>query len=362
MTAPPADTVLYCCAFFLASRSFSCVAAVRALSTFSSSHLLFSCPRPFFQVESDCAQIACHQRFRFLTSTMRTVRATSGKVARAVDDLPVQQSPVFVKLLLLVVVLHQVQTSLHHASALTRPCSVINSRTGTASKRRQSFGIVADSDDCTIRRDRSRATFTRRMKTTSAAVAMMMSDDWSSFTSLDDDDEFIDGKLDTTDYASEEDPQHVKAEVGSSVGAPTIERPAPPIFVPAGTCSDFVRSLVRPFVLLRFFYFIPRWRTNDAATPVTYIHSYCRFATRLVGGNCLGRAECVSGGARHVVRVHGGEQGCGNHRRMRLRLPGGPDGVRIAQGSVLARTDDRTGARFELLAATDTRNRVRRCR
>jgi hypothetical protein len=57
--------------------------------------------------------------------------------------------------------------------------------------------------------------------------------DWSSFQALDDDDEI--GKVDTNTYAAEEDPQEYKASIGASLQAPEIERPADPIFVPAGT-------------------------------------------------------------------------------------------------------------------------------
>jgi len=63
---------------------------------------------------------------------------------------------------------------------------------------------------------------------------LLMSDDWSNFSALDDDEDIV-GDFDTTDYAAEHDHPDTKAEVGSMVEPPTIDRPAPPIFVPAGT-------------------------------------------------------------------------------------------------------------------------------
>lgn len=73
-----------------------------------------------------------------------------------------------------------------------------------------------------------------------AATRLRMGDDWSGFSALDDDDDYDDiampgGGIDTTEYAKEEDPQEVKAEVGSSLEPPSIDRPAEPIFLPAGT-------------------------------------------------------------------------------------------------------------------------------
>jgi hypothetical protein len=60
----------------------------------------------------------------------------------------------------------------------------------------------------------------------------MISDDWSSFQALDDDDE--DFMIDTNVYAEENDSQEAKAAVGATVEDPTIERPAEPILVPPG--------------------------------------------------------------------------------------------------------------------------------
>lgn len=61
-----------------------------------------------------------------------------------------------------------------------------------------------------------------------------MSDDWSDFSALDDD-EIIGTNLDKTEYAVEDDSQEAKAAVGASLEAPEIERDAEPIEVPAGT-------------------------------------------------------------------------------------------------------------------------------
>jgi hypothetical protein len=58
--------------------------------------------------------------------------------------------------------------------------------------------------------------------------------DWSSFSALDDDDD-LDMAIDTREYAKEEDSQELKAEVGASLEAPTIENDAEPIFTPAGS-------------------------------------------------------------------------------------------------------------------------------
>jgi len=67
-------------------------------------------------------------------------------------------------------------------------------------------------------------------------IRLQMGDDWSGFAAIDDDDDDILGTaIDTTDYAKEDDDQQVKAEIGSYVDPPSIEQPAEPIFLPAGT-------------------------------------------------------------------------------------------------------------------------------
>lgn len=69
-------------------------------------------------------------------------------------------------------------------------------------------------------------------------VRCRLSDDWSSFQAVDEDDEIVYGrKIDRTDYATENDNDAVKATVGASLSAPTIERDAEPIFLPAGKSS-----------------------------------------------------------------------------------------------------------------------------
>jgi hypothetical protein len=65
----------------------------------------------------------------------------------------------------------------------------------------------------------------------------LSSDDWSSFQSMDDDDEIVYGKvLDKQEYAVENDSQSVKESVGELRLAPIIERDADPISVVAGKC------------------------------------------------------------------------------------------------------------------------------
>lgn len=61
-----------------------------------------------------------------------------------------------------------------------------------------------------------------------------MSDDWSNFKVLDDDDD-LDIAIDTRDYAAEEDSQEYKAQVGSGLEPPDIEFDVEPIFVPPGS-------------------------------------------------------------------------------------------------------------------------------
>lgn len=60
--------------------------------------------------------------------------------------------------------------------------------------------------------------------------------DWADFQALDDDDD-EDLFVDLTDYATEDDSQEFKAEVGSQLEPPSIENDAEPIFVPQGTCN-----------------------------------------------------------------------------------------------------------------------------
>ena len=69
------------------------------------------------------------------------------------------------------------------------------------------------------------------------AKLIVLNSDWGSFQALDDDELF--GKVDKNTYAEEEDSQEFKAEIGSSLEAPVIERPADPISVPAGRWKYF---------------------------------------------------------------------------------------------------------------------------
>jgi hypothetical protein len=73
-----------------------------------------------------------------------------------------------------------------------------------------------------------------RSSAESISRTFLSSDDWSSFAALEDVDDDEDTWIDTNTYAKEEDSQELKAEIGSSRPAPSIEFPAPPIRVPAG--------------------------------------------------------------------------------------------------------------------------------
>ena len=61
--------------------------------------------------------------------------------------------------------------------------------------------------------------------------------DWSDFSAMDDDEDLDELKIDSNEYAVEEDSQEAKAQAGSSLEPPEIENDAPPIDVPAGTCQ-----------------------------------------------------------------------------------------------------------------------------
>ena len=68
---------------------------------------------------------------------------------------------------------------------------------------------------------------------------LLLSSDWGDFAALDDDD--VEIRVDRTVYAKEEDPQELKAQIGSARPSPTIEYDAEPIFVPQGkSCVKFV--------------------------------------------------------------------------------------------------------------------------
>lgn len=73
--------------------------------------------------------------------------------------------------------------------------------------------------------------------TTTSTQVHLSSDDWSSFSALDDDDEIVTGQktIDRTVYATEDDTNEIKASVGATLLPPEIEQDAEPIQVPAGT-------------------------------------------------------------------------------------------------------------------------------
>jgi len=63
--------------------------------------------------------------------------------------------------------------------------------------------------------------------------------DWSGFQALDDDEDL---DVDMNTYAKEEDSQDYKAQIGSSLEPPSIERGAEPIFVPQGSVLDLTEE------------------------------------------------------------------------------------------------------------------------
>ena len=64
----------------------------------------------------------------------------------------------------------------------------------------------------------------------------LFSSDWSDFSYIDDDDDLLDGddSMKAIDFADENDPQELKAQVGSSLDAPEVEWDGDPIEVPLG--------------------------------------------------------------------------------------------------------------------------------
>ena len=75
-------------------------------------------------------------------------------------------------------------------------------------------------------------------------VKLRMSD-WGSFSALDDDDDLLDTNIDTREYAVENDPDEVKAQVGATLDPPEIDDPpTDPIQVPAGSQLELSEDTV----------------------------------------------------------------------------------------------------------------------
>jgi hypothetical protein len=70
--------------------------------------------------------------------------------------------------------------------------------------------------------------------------------DWPSISSFDnDDDEIVMGRvLDNNEYVGENDSQEAKAAAGGALQAPTIDFPAEPIQVPAGSQLELSEETV----------------------------------------------------------------------------------------------------------------------
>ena len=83
----------------------------------------------------------------------------------------------------------------------------------------------------------------KTIMTPSCSYLPRYSSDWSNFEYLDDDDDDL--KVDTREYAKEEDTQERKAQVGATLQPPTIEGgEADPIFVPPGSQLELSEETV----------------------------------------------------------------------------------------------------------------------
>ncbi|CAB9520561.1 expressed unknown protein [Seminavis robusta] len=81
-------------------------------------------------------------------------------------------------------------------------------------------------------------------RTCSITTTRRFSSDWSDFTALDDDEDFDDLRIDTNQYAVEEDSQESKAQIGSGLEPPKIENDFPPLQVPAGSQLELSEDVV----------------------------------------------------------------------------------------------------------------------
>jgi len=69
-------------------------------------------------------------------------------------------------------------------------------------------------------------------------TSRLLLSDWSNFSALDDDDDIVSG-TNSLKYASENDPQELKAQIGSNLPAPEILGDhVDPIFVPQGSVME----------------------------------------------------------------------------------------------------------------------------
>jgi hypothetical protein len=79
-----------------------------------------------------------------------------------------------------------------------------------------------------------------------APASVLHLSDWSSFQAIDDDDDdLLDMKIDKREYAVEDDPDEIKAQVGATLDAPEIsDPPTEAIMVPAGSQLELSEDTV----------------------------------------------------------------------------------------------------------------------